>query len=145
MAAVVHFQHDFQQVAAVQTQDRTPVRANVADLFQFSLQNCGRLDRRRKDNVVNFARAVIFLIYVADLAADQEPYCPPTGWGHLVGDGGCVLRLELKQTILCRRQLCLQLCQPTRMGDIARCYHLYAFELRPFPQVLKGQVLARGP
>ena len=96
MAAVVHFQDDLQQVATVQTQNRATVRANVADLFQFALQNRGRLDGRGKDDVVYFARAVILLVDVADFAANQKTYRPPAGRRHLVGDCSLVLRLELK-------------------------------------------------
>ena len=72
MAAVVHFQHDFQQVATVQAKDWTPVGTNVADLLQLGLQYCGRFEGGRKDNVVDFPRAVILLVDIADLAADSE-------------------------------------------------------------------------
>ena len=144
MAAVVHRQHDLQQVAAVQPQDRAPVGADVADLLQLHLQAGGGVERGREHDVVHLAGAVVLLVDVADLAADQEAHGAAARRRHLVGERRGVLQLEAEQPRLGRFELVAQFGEPAGMGDVAGGHHLHALDLCPLPQVLQRQVLAGG-
>ena len=144
VAAGVHLKHDLQQVAAVEAQDRATVGADVADLLQFRLQPRGGLERRREDDVVHLPGALVLLVDVADLAADQEAHGPAARRRHLVGQARRVFRLEPEQPGFRRLKLLAQLRQPAGMGDVAGGHHLHPLELRPLPQVLQGQVAAGG-
>ena len=140
VAAGVRLQHDLEQVAAVEAQDRAPVGADVADLLQLLLQPRDSVERGSEDDVVHLAGAVVLLVDVADLAADQKAHAAAARRRHLVGHRRGVFRLEPKQPLLRRFQLVAQLRQPAGVGDVAGGHHLHALDLRPLPQVFQRQV-----
>jgi len=87
-AVAVGFEHDLQQVAAVQAEDRPAVGADVADAFQSLLEFLHRIQRRKKDHVVNFAHLAVFFIDAADLAERIKR----TGDWQAEGTSGCTVR-----------------------------------------------------
>ena len=68
-----HVQRRRQQIAGRQAEDRTAVRADVADLFQFERQPFRRVQRGQQYDVVHFAHAAVLLVNAADFARDDEP------------------------------------------------------------------------
>ena len=79
VAAFVDPKHDLQQVTRVQPQDRSPVRTNIADPFQRSLDALDNLQRGRKDDVVHLARGAVALVDIGDLACQHKTHHAATG------------------------------------------------------------------
>src|SRR5207237_3529180 len=52
---------------------------------------------------------------------------------------------ESVQPLLGRLQFLLQLCEPGRMREITRAHDRNALERRPFVEIFKVQLTARGP
>ena len=83
IALWVGLQHNFEQIARIQPQNRAAIRTNVADPFQPCLQPFQRGKGGHKDQVVDFANGVVFLVDVADLTTQQKAHRPLAGGWHL--------------------------------------------------------------
>ena len=144
MAAFVHSEDDFEQVAAVQSQDGATVGADVADLLQFDLYFFHGGEGREEDEVVHLAHGVVAFVDVADLAAEDEAHLTPTRRGHLFTHSCGKLVFEAEETVLGGFEFGAHLLQPAGVGHIPCGEEVDPLDLRPLPQMLEGQVLARG-
>ena len=144
MAGGIGVEDDLKQVAGIQAEDGATVGANVADPLQPGLQPFHRIERRRKDDVVDLSGLTTALVNVADLAAQHEAHRRVAGRRRLSLNRGRQIGLQPIQSILGWRQLLAHLCQPARMGDVARPDDMDPLELRPARQVLEGQIRAGG-
>ena len=66
------FQHDFQKISAVQSQDRPAVRMNVSDQLQPSGKGLRLLKSGQQEQTVDLAHPLIFLINGTDLSRHQK-------------------------------------------------------------------------
>ena len=65
-------QRDFQQVAAVQPQNRPSVRMQVAHLLQTAGQRLRFLQARKENDVVHLAHLIVLFIYAADFPCHHK-------------------------------------------------------------------------
>ena len=145
-AAPGGLQHDLQQIAAVEAQDRPPVGVDVADGDQRPVQGRRGLQVGQADQVVHLARPLAVLVDVADLHGQHE--------AHVGGRAGARdLRRQLRRQLGPQRQQpaavvdepLLQLCEPARVGEVAGPHQADALALSPDPEVLEVELLARRP
>ena len=66
------FQRDLQKVIAVHSEDRPPVRMDVADLLQFICNALCILKSRQNDHAVDLSHFSVLLIDRADLPGDNK-------------------------------------------------------------------------
>ena len=144
IALRIGLQHNFQQITRIQPQDRAAIRANVTDAFQPCLQPFQRGKGGHKDQVVDFANGVVFLVDVADLTTQQKAHRPLTGGWHLGLDGGQQVSLQAKQPFFRRFQLFFQFGQPAGVSNIAGGNQVDALPLRPETKMFQIQIFAGG-
>ena len=144
MTALVHIEENLEQIAGGQAQDRPSVSADVADSLQPGLQSLDGGEVGCKNHVVDFARGALILVNRADFAGQHEPHLSLAGRRHCLLHRRGPLILEAKQPVLSRQQRVAHLLQPAGMRDVARADDVDAFALRPFGQILEGQVFASG-
>ncbi len=128
-------QGDLQQIPAVQSQDRPPVRVDVANGLQLPRQNFSLLKPWQKNHIVYLSHLPVLLINRTDLTGDHKP-------GLISFLCGAVLYSELFlqniKPLLCRDKLLCQLLTPLGMSKIPAAQK--ADPLSPGPQV---QILRR--
>ena len=94
---------------------------------------------------MDFAGGVVAFVDVGDFPGQEKAHGSPTGSGHVLRHRRRVLVLQAEESFFHRFQLRAHLRQPAGMGDVARAHYIHPLQLRPFPQVLEGQVFAGGP
>ena len=130
----------FQQVAAVQSENGASVRANVADRFEPCRKLVCCIQRGQQNQVVDLARPAVPFVDAADFAGDDKA-------GASVR---CFLRqaqLVAKnvQAIAVRYQLLAKLGSPRRMCEVAGAYERNALAPRPPVQMRQVAVAAGSP
>ena len=135
------FQHDFQQISAVQPQNRPAVRMNVSDQLQPSGKGFRLLKSGQQEQAVHLAHPFVFLINGADLSRHQKTRLLLRH--ALLMD--TVLLLQHIKPILRGFQLFHQLCPPCGVGEIPCSQNMNSLFSRHEFQMLRIAVPARCP
>ena len=135
------FQHDLQQIPAVQPQNRPAVRMNVADQLQPSGQRLRLLQSGQQEQTVHLAHPFLFLINGADLSRHQKARLLLR---HALLMNAVFLLQHIKP-VLRRFQLFHQLRPPCGMGEISCSQNMNSLFSRHELQMLRIAVLARSP
>ena len=120
-------QGNFKQIAAVQSEDRPPVRMDVADCFKPVGELLRRFKPRQQNQAVYLAGPAVFLVDGADLSGDHKTGRLPGGRRVLDSRSGA----QTVKPVLRRDELFPELRAPCGMGEI------------PGPH--KADALAPGP
>ena len=94
--------------------------------------------------MVDFANGAIFLIDVADFAAQQKAYRRLSSRRYSGLDRCGHFWFETEKPLLRWLELALEFSKPTGMGNVAGSDDLYTFELSPLRQVFQVQIFAGG-
>lgn len=143
------FQHNFQQVARIQTQDGATVRGQVADLRQAQGKALRILQGGHKDQVVDFAHLPQALVDGADFRLEQKerplprPCRAQVFWQALQGFRRAPQSVQAAGRV--RFQLFRQFRPPLGVGEIAGAQNVNALAARPGRQVPGRERLACGP
>ena len=135
------FQHDFQQVAAVQAQDGAAVAVQVADGFQPVGQVFRRVQPRQDDHVMHLAGLSVPLVDGADFPRHHK--AGRFRAGNLAGQG--VFVPEPIHAFPVLRQHFPQFLPPFGMGEIPGTHQADALVPRPQIQVRRVALAAGGP
>ena len=135
------FQHDFQKISAVQSQDRPAVRMNVSDQLQPSGKGLRLLKSGQQEQTVHLAHPLIFLINGTDLSRHQKARLLLRH--ALLMDA--VFLLQHIKPVLCGFQLLHQFRPPCGVGEIPGSQNMNSFFSRHELQMLRVAVLASGP
>ena len=130
-------QHDFQQIARIEPQDRPAVRSDVADLRQVPLDALHGREVRRAHHVVHLAHLAVVFVDATDLGGEHEPHFAA---GVRLAIGLPQRGPQREQSLLGRHELFLQLRGPTRMRNIARSDDIDTLDPRPVVQVFGREV-----
>ena len=135
-------QKDFQQIPAVQPQNRPSVRMDIPDGFQPGRQPVRLLKPRQQNHIVNLPHFAVFLVNGTDFSGDNKKgLFAPAGLPVLQP----IFLFQPVQTVPGLFQLFLQFPTPVRMGKIPRSHHPDSFSLRPESQMFRVAFLAGGP
>src|SRR5262245_483389 len=129
----------------IEPQDGPPVRLEIADGPQAAIEHFGTRQIGKHDEIVHFTRATMLLIDRADLHREQKAYLVATGGWQLLLDRLPPWVFESVETLLGRLQFLLQLGEPGRVREITCAHDSNALERRPFVEICKIQLTARGP
>ena len=135
------FQHDLQQIPAVQSQDRPAVRMDVSDQLQPSGKGFRLLKAGQQEQAVHLAHPFIFLINGADLSRHQKTRLL---FRHAILMDAVFLFQHIKP-VLRRLQLLHKLRPPCGMGEIPCSQNMDPLFSRLKLQMLRIAVFARGP
>ena len=131
-------QHDFQQIPAVQSQNRPSVRMNIADQFQPPGKLFRFLQPGKQKKAVHLSYPIHLLINGTDLPCHHKP---GLSLRHaLLTDAVCIL--QDVQPFFCGFQLLQKFLPPRRMGEVSRPYEINPLFARPKIQMLHITVLA---
>ncbi|MGI8313178.1 hypothetical protein [Saccharopolyspora hattusasensis] len=142
VGAVAGFQGDLQQVPRVQAEDRTAIRAEVADAAQPLVELLGGGEVRQVAQVVHLAGALAVLVDRGDLHGQHETHLPAAIGGHAAGEFRVQVAAQPEQAGLGWFQDLAQVREPGGVGDIARPDQRAALAAGPPGQVLDVAVLA---
>lgn len=136
-----HVERDRKQIFGRKSQDRPPVRTDVADRFQPEREPFCGVERRKKDEVMHLSYLAVQLVYAADLARNDKARRNGK-FAHI-----CKARLffDAIQPLFRRFERLRKLFAPGGMREVARADKRYA--LPPCPQIKVGDVgiFARCP
>src|SRR5713101_5971297 len=133
------------RLMAIEPQDGPPVRLEIADGPQTTIEHFGMRQIGEHDEIVHFARTAMLLVDRADLHREQKAHLVSTGRRQLLLDSLPPWVFESVQTLLGRLQLLLQLGEPGRVREITCTHDSNALECRPFVEIFEIQRTARGP
>ena len=94
--------------------------------------------------MMHFPHLPVFLVNRADFAGKHEAHRLLARREHVRLHRAGVVVFQSEEAVFGGRQLFAHLFQPAGMRQVARADDADAFQLRPFMQVLKGQVAARS-
>ena len=140
-------QRHLQQMPGVQSQDRPPVRVQVADLGKAGNQPVRGVEVRGVDQVMDLPGLVALLVDGRDLHRQHEPdriEAAGAGRRKLSLHGPFEVGAQAEEPGLRGDELLLQLSPPGRMGEVARADDADALLARPDGQVLQVAVPAGG-
>ena len=139
IAALAALQRDLQQIARIQSQNRPPVRFQVADLRQLLNQLFGLLPARHIDQMMHLAGPLAAFVDRRNLDLQQEAGGRRAGRRQLFVHRALQFVAQAKQARFRRDQVPLQFGKPLRMRKVAGAQQGDAFAARPEGHVLPGR------
>ena len=102
-------QRDFEQIAAVQSENRSPIRMEVPDCFQTFRQDFSLLQTGQQNQVMHLAHPAVLLVNGTDFPGNDKT-------GRI---RQATILMQRIKPILSRGKGCFQLLPPCRMGKIS--------------------------
>ena len=134
-------QRDLQQIAAVQSENGTPIRMDVPDQLQPARKRIRSVETWQQDHIVHLARFAVSLIDRADFTTDDEA-------GRFRSAAGihrqAQIVLEGIEPLFGRHERLAQRLPPCRMGKVARADQAKTLVASPKIQMRRITGLACG-
>ncbi|AUX22690.1 uncharacterized protein SOCEGT47_031960 [Sorangium cellulosum] len=143
VGALARLQHDLEQVARVEPQDRPPVGAQVADLRERADDAIGGLEVGRIEEMMDLPRPVSLLVDRGDLHRQDEAGRPAARPGEPLRDGAGEVVPQAEQPGLGRYEALPELGHPCGVGEVPRADHRDALALSPVTEMREIAIAAR--
>src|SRR5262245_29743572 len=138
------FQHDLEEIAGIETEDRPAVGGDVADSSEPRRHAIDSLEIRRIDQMMDFAGAVALLVDGGNLDLEHEPHRSAArgrqGLSRRLGD----VVAQAKEAAFGGNELLLELGAPGGMGEIPGTDDADALAAGPGGEMLEIEVPAGG-